>query len=133
MTLRQAARAVTALYEQALADSGIRATQYTALQVLKLAPKLTATELANAIGIDQTTATRTLALLRKGGLATDWVSALPRNARPQASRSGKRATADADDYMSSACATSTVPPAERMGQPLAFLWASSRLAASIKL
>jgi len=70
-TLRQAARAVTALYEEVLGESGLHATQYTALQVLNQAPKLTTTELADAIGIDQTTATRMLALLRRGGLAID--------------------------------------------------------------
>jgi DNA-binding MarR family transcriptional regulator len=70
-TLRQAARAVTALYEEVLADSGLHSTQYTALQVLKLAPNVTTSELADAIGIDQTTATRMLALVRKGGLAID--------------------------------------------------------------
>ena len=70
-TLRQAARAVTALYEEVLADSGLPATQYTALQVLKLAPNLTTTELADTIGIDQTTATRTLALIRRSGLVID--------------------------------------------------------------
>jgi DNA-binding MarR family transcriptional regulator len=70
-TLRQAARAVTSLYEQVLADSGLPATQHTALQVLRAAPNLTTTELAEAIGIDQTTATRTLALIRKSGLAAD--------------------------------------------------------------
>lgn len=70
-TLRQAARAVTALYEEVLGDSDLPATQYTALQVLKIAPKLTTTELADVIGIDQTTATRTLALIRKSGLAID--------------------------------------------------------------
>jgi DNA-binding MarR family transcriptional regulator len=70
-TLRQAARAVTSLYEEVLADSGLHATQYTALQVLKAAPMLTTTELAELIGIDQTTATRTLALIKKGGLAMD--------------------------------------------------------------
>jgi DNA-binding MarR family transcriptional regulator len=70
-TLRQAARAVTALYEDMLADSGLHATQYTALQVLDEAGELTTTELADAIGMDQTTATRTLALIRKSGLATD--------------------------------------------------------------
>jgi DNA-binding MarR family transcriptional regulator len=67
-TLRQAARAATTLYETALADSDLHATQFTALQVLKLVPNLTTTELADAIGIDQTTATRTLALIRKAGL-----------------------------------------------------------------
>jgi len=67
-TLRQAARAATALYESALADSGLHLTQYTVLQALKLAPNLTTTDLADVIGIDQTTATRTLALIKKGGL-----------------------------------------------------------------
>jgi DNA-binding MarR family transcriptional regulator len=70
-TLRQAARAVTTMYEGVLADSGLRATQYTALQVLKSVPRLTTTELADAIGMDQTTATRTLALIKKSGLVID--------------------------------------------------------------
>ena len=72
-SVRQAARAVTVLYEELLGDSGLHATQYTALQVLEAAPDLTTTELAEAIGIDQTTATRTLALIRKSGLAIDSV------------------------------------------------------------
>jgi DNA-binding MarR family transcriptional regulator len=70
-TLRQAARAVTALYEEALADSGLRSTQFTALELLKTAPRLTTTDVAGAMGMDQTTATRTLALIKKAGLATD--------------------------------------------------------------
>lgn len=72
-TVRQAARAVTVLYEELLADSGLHATQYTALQLLDSVPNLTTTELAQSIGIDQTTATRTLALIRKSGLAIDSV------------------------------------------------------------
>ncbi len=72
-TLRQAARAITVLYEEALAKSGLPVTQYTVLQVLDSVPNLTTTELADAIGIDQTTATRTLALIKKGGLAMDVV------------------------------------------------------------
>jgi DNA-binding MarR family transcriptional regulator len=67
-TLRQAARAVTVLYESVLADSGLHATQYTVLQVLSRVSDLTTTELADAIGIDQTTASRTLALVKKIGL-----------------------------------------------------------------
>src|SRR5579872_5965564 len=55
-TLRQAARAVTVLYEDMLADSGLYATQYTALQLLDSVPNVTTTELAEALGIDQTTA-----------------------------------------------------------------------------
>jgi DNA-binding MarR family transcriptional regulator len=72
-TLRQAARAVTVLYEEVLADSGLHATQFTALQLLDSAPDLTTTELAEGLGIDQTTATRTLALIKKAGLAMDTV------------------------------------------------------------
>jgi DNA-binding MarR family transcriptional regulator len=72
-TIRQAARAATVLYEALIGDSGLHATQYTALQVLEFAPNLTTTEIADVIGIDQTTATRTLALIRKKGLAGDAV------------------------------------------------------------
>ena len=67
-TLRQAARSVTSLYEAALADSGLHPSQYTVLQVLSAAPNLSTTELADAIGIDQTTATRALALIKKSRL-----------------------------------------------------------------
>src|ERR1700692_1744290 len=70
-TLRQAARAGDAFHEEARADSSLPATQYTVLQALKLVPNLTTTDLADALGIDQTTATRTLALLRKSGLVID--------------------------------------------------------------
>ena|SRR6266404_5693500 len=70
-THRQAARAVTALYEEVLADSGIHAMQYTVLQALKFVPNPTTTYLADARGIDHSTATRTLALIRKSGLVID--------------------------------------------------------------
>jgi DNA-binding MarR family transcriptional regulator len=70
-TLRQAARAATSFYEGVLADSGIRATQFTILQVLKTAPNLQTTEVGKLIGIDQTTATRTLALMKKSKLVAD--------------------------------------------------------------
>jgi DNA-binding MarR family transcriptional regulator len=70
-TLRQAARSATTLYETVLADSGLHVTQYTVLYVLHEAPNLTTTELADAIGIDQTTATRTLALIRKSRLVAN--------------------------------------------------------------
>ncbi len=74
-SLRQAARAVTSLYESLLAGNGLHATQFTALQVLERASNLTTTEIAQVIGIDQTTATRTLSLIKKAGLASDSVGA----------------------------------------------------------
>ena len=69
------------LYEEVLGDSGLHATQYTALQVLELAPNLTTTELAQTIGIDQTTATRTLALIKRSGLAADSIGSDRRERR----------------------------------------------------
>jgi DNA-binding MarR family transcriptional regulator len=63
--VRQVARAITVVYENMLAHTGLHATQFTALQLLDSAPNLTTTELAEALGIDQTTATWTLALIKK--------------------------------------------------------------------
>jgi DNA-binding MarR family transcriptional regulator len=80
-TLRQAARATTALYEAALSDSGVRATQFTILQALKTAPDLQTTEVGQLLGIDQTTATRTLALMRKSKLLGDSTGADRRERR----------------------------------------------------
>src|SRR5271168_1404489 len=80
-TLRQAARAATAFYEEALADSGVRATQFTILQALKTAPDLQTTEVGQLLGIDQTTATRTLALMRKSKLLGDSIGADRRERR----------------------------------------------------
>ena len=70
-TLRQAARAATSFYEEVLADSRVRATQFTILQVLQTAPDLQTTEVGELLGIDQTTATRTLALMKKSKLVVD--------------------------------------------------------------
>lgn len=80
-TLRQAARAFTALYEEALSNSGLRSTQFTILQALKIAPDLQTTEVGQLLGIDQTTATRTLALMRKNRLAAHSVGADRRERR----------------------------------------------------
>ena len=72
-TVRQVARAITVVYENMLAHTGLHATQFTALQLLDSVPNLTTTELAEALGVDQTTATRMLALIKKAGLASDTV------------------------------------------------------------
>jgi DNA-binding MarR family transcriptional regulator len=72
-TLRQAARAASVLYAEVIGSRDVPATQFTILQVLEKAPELTTTQLAALIGMDQTTATRTLALVKKSGLAKDAV------------------------------------------------------------
>lgn len=71
--LRRAARLVTQLYEEALRPTGTTGPQFTLLQALKLAPGISQKQMAEILGMDSTTLTRTLALLRKRG----WLSAKP--------------------------------------------------------
>lgn len=72
-TLRRTARLVSQLYDEAMRPGGIRGTQFTLLQALNLAPGISQKQMAEILGIDSTTLTRTLVLLRKRG----WLSAVP--------------------------------------------------------
>jgi DNA-binding MarR family transcriptional regulator len=63
--LRRAARVVTQLYDSVLRPSGLRVTQFTLLQALNRAPGLAQNQLAELLGIDSTTLTRTLAFLHR--------------------------------------------------------------------
>ena len=67
-SLRRAARAVTQLYDEAFRASGLRATQFTLLQVLGRKGEMTQGELGELLAIDSTTLTRTLAPLSTKGL-----------------------------------------------------------------
>jgi len=67
-TLRQAARALTTMYDERIRPSGIRTTQFGILQALTLQPGARITDMVEWLAIDQTTLTRNLALLRKRGL-----------------------------------------------------------------
>ena len=65
--LRRAARVVTQIYDEELRLSGLRTSQFTLLQTLKLAPGISQKRLAGLLEIDSTTLTRTLAFLRGKG------------------------------------------------------------------
>lgn len=69
--LRRAARVVTQLYDQALRPAGMRVTQFTLLQALARAGSISQGGLGELLGIDSTTLTRTLRLLRRQG----WIEA----------------------------------------------------------
>lgn len=71
--LRRTTRLVTQFYEQALRPAGITGPQFTLLQALTLAPGISQKQLAELLGTDSTTLTRTLALLRKRG----WLNTRP--------------------------------------------------------
>jgi len=67
---RRTARAVTRLYDEGLQSSGIRSTQFAILVAVKKNEPIAIGQLGNVLGIDRTTMTRSLRLLRKDGLLT---------------------------------------------------------------
>ena len=71
--VRRAARAITQLYDEALRETGLRATQFTLLQALALKGELTQGQLGERLAIDSTTLTRTLGSLRVRG----WIRSRP--------------------------------------------------------
>ncbi|HVO59006.1 MAG TPA: MarR family winged helix-turn-helix transcriptional regulator [Dongiaceae bacterium] len=62
---RRTARAVTRLYDLALAPSGIRSTQFAILTAVAKFQPLAISRLGELLVLDQTTLTRSLRLLRK--------------------------------------------------------------------
>jgi DNA-binding MarR family transcriptional regulator len=66
--LRRTARAVTQHYEDALAPSGLRATQFPIVVALAAAGPLPVTRLAQALVLDRTTLTRNMRALLDRGL-----------------------------------------------------------------
>ena len=66
--IRQAARAVTQLFDEALRPTGLRVTQFGILAATMALGPLTVTKLAERTVTDRTTLTRNLRLLTKKGL-----------------------------------------------------------------
>src|SRR5271169_6965677 len=69
-SLRRASRALTQLYEEALRPLGLRASQFTILQVLSLAGEMTQGEMGQFLAMDSTTLTRTLIIMSREGWIT---------------------------------------------------------------
>ena len=72
-SLRRAARAVTQLYEDELRPVGLRATQYTILQVLGKGGEVGQGRLGEVLALDTTTLSRTLRLIESAG----WIESRP--------------------------------------------------------
>ena len=66
--LRKAARVVTQLFDEALAPSGLRATQFTLLVTSRLMGESTINELAERMAMDRTTLSRNLKPLVRNAL-----------------------------------------------------------------
>lgn len=68
LALRQAARHLTQVYDQFLAPSGLRATQYSILARLKRKGPMTINALAGELAMDRTTLGRNILPLQRDGL-----------------------------------------------------------------
>jgi len=66
-SFRRATRAITQSYDEALRPLGLRATQFTILQVLSKAGELGQGTLAQILAMDSTTLTRTLRIMVREG------------------------------------------------------------------
>lgn len=66
--LREAARAVTLLYDNAFKSSGLLSTQLGVLHTIYNSASITISELARELGMDRTTLTRNLSVLERDGL-----------------------------------------------------------------
>jgi DNA-binding MarR family transcriptional regulator len=67
-TLRMVARVVTLLYDDVLRPSGLRVTQFSILAAIGRTSEVNLKQLEDALSIDQTTLTRSLALLARDAL-----------------------------------------------------------------
>lgn len=65
---RRIARLITRDYDAALASTGLKATQLTLLCAVEIAQRAAMTEMAEVLGLEQSTLSRNLALLRERGL-----------------------------------------------------------------
>jgi DNA-binding MarR family transcriptional regulator len=66
--VRKAARALSRIYDEAMAPTGLRATQFNLLVALSLAPEAPVAKVADELGLDRTTLTRNLGPLERDGL-----------------------------------------------------------------
>ncbi|MCA1829165.1 MAG: MarR family transcriptional regulator [Myxococcales bacterium] len=69
--LRRASRQMTAVFDDAIADSGLRGTQFSLLTALAVGGEMPLSRLAEVLSLDRTTLTRNLAPLERDGLVTN--------------------------------------------------------------
>src|SRR5258705_1674978 len=72
-TFRRASRALTQVYDEALRPLGLRATQFTIVQVLSRTGEVSQGELGQILAMDSTTLTRTLRIMSREG----WIAERP--------------------------------------------------------
>jgi DNA-binding MarR family transcriptional regulator len=101
--LRRATRAVTAMYDAALAPSGLRVTQFSVLSALARLGPLPVTRLATEIALDRSTMGRNLDPLERRGLVRIKVGNFDQRERvAHLTAAGERAIEAARPYWRSA-------------------------------
>src|SRR5262245_42586732 len=93
--LRKATRAITHVYDAALRPAGLRATQFTVLNVVRAMAPAGVTQIAAQAVSDRTTLTRSLALLERADLVRVVASDDARERRYALTAGGGRALARA--------------------------------------
>ncbi|MPZ99526.1 MAG: MarR family transcriptional regulator [Dehalococcoidia bacterium] len=73
LAARRTARAITRLFDEWLRPHGLRSTQFSVLAALSLKGPTPISGLAEALGLERTTLTRSAALLERNG----WIAAAP--------------------------------------------------------
>ncbi|HEX6834218.1 MAG TPA: MarR family winged helix-turn-helix transcriptional regulator [Rudaea sp.] len=68
INLRRAARAISKLYDDALAESGLKITQFSLLREIERSEPAPISRLADAVELDRTTLARNLSPLERDGL-----------------------------------------------------------------
>jgi DNA-binding MarR family transcriptional regulator len=89
-SLRRAARVISQLYEAALKDTPLTITQFTLLTLLERVEVARVNDIAAALAMDQTTLSRTLALMERDGLITPAESEDLRETRWRLTATGRR-------------------------------------------
>jgi len=87
--VRRLARRVTKIYEESLAPTGLSATQYTILSMLRHVGPMSMSELSHRLGMDRTTLTRTLRPLESMGHLSNMPEADRRQRRIVLTEEGK--------------------------------------------
>jgi DNA-binding MarR family transcriptional regulator len=93
--LRKAARALSRLYDEAMAPAGLRGTQFNLLVALSLAPGAPVAKVADELGLDRTTLTRNLGPLERDGLVESVPDEDKRVRRLRLTERGRDVLADA--------------------------------------
>lgn len=98
LSLRQATRVVTQLYDEALAPAGIRSTQFSLLTAIAWTQPASMNDLAARMVMDRTTLTRNLRPLLDAGMVTVRTGDDRRRREVALTRAGSRTLAEATSH-----------------------------------